>query len=441
MNVTVENLAPCKKLVRFEEDAQAVNEAFDAAEKEIQRKVSLPGFRPGKAPRQIVAKQYEKEIEEEAKHRLMSRCYQAGIKQQSLRVVNRPEIEEIQFGRGQNLLFAATVETAPEFELPEYRGLLAKRELGTVTEDDLKRAVEALQNQKAKFETVERPAGEGDIAVVNFTGTTDGKPIVEVAPAAQGLSEKKNFWVDTKSDSFLPGFGRQLIGAKAGDHKTIEVDFPADFAPTELAGKKGIYAVELVEVKIRVIPPIDDDLARSFGAENVAALHEGVRADLQNERNLQIRRSIRNQVVRNLLDRIQVDLPDSNVQNETRNIVYDIVSQNQKRGVPKDIIEKEKEEIYSSAQKNAKERVKAMYIFGRIAEKEGIRITDEDLNTRLIAMSQAYKMAPDKLVKELQKSGGLEEVQQQLLHEKVIDFLHENARIEDGPAPEGLAPV
>ena len=222
-----------------------------------------------------------------------------------------------------------------------------------------------------------------------------------------------------------------MIGSKAQDEKTVEIDFPADFPTAELAGKKGVYAVQLVEVKVRVVPPIDDQLAKEFGAESLSALREGVRADLQNERNLQTRRSIRNQVVRALLDRVQFDLPESFVQYETRNIVYDLVSQNQKRGVPKEAIEKEKEQIYSSAQQSAKERVKAMYVFSRIAEKEGIRVGNEELQTRIIALAQNYKMPADKLVKEMQKNNGIEELQQQLLHEKVIDFLHENARIED----------
>ena len=120
-----------------------------------------------------------------------------------------------------------------------------------------------------KFETVARELRLGDIAVVNYTGTCDGKPITDTAPTAKGLTEQKNFWVDAAPDSFIPGFADQLIGAKAGDKRTVNVDFPADFVTKQLAGKKGVYEVEVVEVKEKVLPPIDDAFAKKYDAENL----------------------------------------------------------------------------------------------------------------------------------------------------------------------------
>src|SRR6185436_1015156 len=155
----------------------------------------------------------------------------------------------------------------------------------------------------------------------------EGKPISEFAPAARGLTEQKNFWVEIKKDSFIPGFSEQLVGAKAGDKRTVNVDFPADFVTPQLAGRKGTYEVEVIEVKQRNLPPIDEAFAKAYGAENLEKLREGVRADLQNELNLRRKRAVRNQIIRGLLDRINFELPESVVQQETRSVVYELVNE------------------------------------------------------------------------------------------------------------------
>jgi trigger factor len=142
---------------------------------------------------------------DEVKRKLISDSYRKAVDENKLDVLGYPDIEEIQFSRGQPLQFAATMETAPEFELPEYKGIPVKREARTVTEDDVTRALDALRQQQVSFTTVQRPIQSGDFAVVNYSGTSDGKPIIELAPAAQGLNERKNFWVEVPSTAFIPG--------------------------------------------------------------------------------------------------------------------------------------------------------------------------------------------------------------------------------------------
>ena len=160
--------------MRVEVELQKVDETFESVTKDFQRHASLPGFRPGKAPREMVLRKYEKDIEGEVKKKLISDSYRKAVDEQKLDVLGYPDIEEIQFGRGQALQFAATIETAPEFQLPEYKGLPIKLEARTVTDADMERALDALREQQVKFETVDRPAQSGDIAVVNFTGTCEG---------------------------------------------------------------------------------------------------------------------------------------------------------------------------------------------------------------------------------------------------------------------------
>jgi trigger factor len=434
VNVTVENLAPCKKLVRVEVEAQKVDETFDSVTKEFQREAALPGFRPGKAPREMVLRKYSKDIEEEAKRKLISEAYKKAVEEQKLDVIGYPDIEEIQFNRGQALQFAATIETAPEFELPEYKGLPAKVEARTVSDADVDKALDMLREQRVSFKTVERPLAAGDIAVVNYTGSVEGKPITELAPTAKGLTEQKSFWVNMDGSGFIPGFAEQLMGAKAGDKRDVNVDFPVDFVTPQLAGKKGTYAVEVVEAKEKVLPALDEEFAKNYGAENLAKLKEGVRKDLENELSFKKERSIRNQIMRTLLDRVQFELPETPVAQETRNVVYDIVQENSKRGVTRQAIEEHKDQIYSAAASGAKERVKSNILLQRIAEKEDIKVSQEEIVRRINHLANMYQIPAEKFAKDLQKRNGLIEIYDQLMNEKVIDVLQKNAAVEEVPA-------
>ena len=417
-------------------DAKAVDEAFDAMTKNFQKEASLPGFRPGKAPRALVLKKYEKDIQGEVKRKLIGDSYRQAVDDKKLDVLGSPDIEEIQFGRGQALQFAATIETAPEFQLPEYKGLPVKRETRSVTDEDVERALNLLREQQVKFQTVARAAQSGDIAVVNYTGTSDGKPLTEIAPTAKGLTGQKNFWVEMRPGAFIPGFSDQLLGAQAGDKRTVNVDFPADFVTKDLAGRKGVYEVEVVEVKEKVLPPLDDAFAKSYDAENLEKLRAGVRRDLENELKYKQGKDTRSQILRGLLSRVTFDLPEGSVARETRNVVYELVQENAKRGVSREVIEKEKDAIYSAAAGSAKERVKLAFLIQRIAEKEDIKVAQEEILQRVQTLATVYQIAPDKFLKDLQKRNGLVEIYDQIAHEKVMEFLENNARIETVPAAQ-----
>jgi trigger factor len=421
--------------VRVELDAAAVDTAFDAITKDIQKQAVLPGFRPGKAPRDMVIKKYDAEIKDEAKRKLIGDSYRKAIDEQKLSVVGYPDIEEVQFGRGQSLQFTATVETAPDFQLPEYKGLPATIETKSVTDADVEKALDLLRGQQADYKTVTRALSNGDIAVVNYTGTSEGKAITELAPTAKGLTEQKNFWVETGDNSFIPGFAAQLIGANAGDKRTVNVDFPADFVTRELQGKKGVYEVELVEVKEKVLPELNDEFAKKYGAEDLEKLKAGVRTDLENELKHSKTKSIRGQVIKALMDKVNFDLPETAVANETRNVVYDLVRQNTQRGINRDLIEQQKDQIYAAAAGNAKERVKLAFLVGKIAALEKIQASQEDVIKRAQQLAMMYQQPLDQFIKDLQKRNGVNELYEQVMHEKVLELIEQHAVItETAPA-------
>jgi trigger factor len=254
------------------------------------------------------------------------------------------------------------------------------------------------------------------------------------------LTEKKDFWLHVAKDSFIPGFTEQLIGAKVGEKRTVNVDFPADFVAKELSGKKGVYEVEVTQVKEKALPELNDEFARSFGAEDTARLRAGVHDDLQNELNFKIKRGVRDQLVRELLQRVTCELPESIVLNETRNVVYDIVRENQQRGVPKDVIEKQKDEIFSGANNSAKLRVKAAFVLGRIAEKEGIKADQKEITQRILQLADQYQIKPEQMIKQLRDRNGFGEIEEQIVSAKVLDFLELNAKVEEA-LPTGVTPA
>jgi trigger factor len=426
--------------VRVELDVQAVDAAFESMTKDFQKQANLPGFRPGKAPKEMVVRKYEKDIQDEVKRKLIGDSYKKAIEEKKLDVLGHPDIEEIQFGRGQALQFAATIETEPEFQLPEYKGLPVKRDGKTVTDEDVERALNLLREQQVKFEKADRELRPGDIAVVNYIGTCDGKPITDTAPTAKGLTEQKNFWVEMQPTSFIPGFADQLAGGKAGDKRTVNVDFPADFVTKELAGKKGVYEVEIAELKEKVLPTLDDAFAKTYDCENLEKLRENVRRDLENELKYKQTRDSRAQIVKGLMDRVNFELPETAVAKETRNVVYDIVRENTKRGISRETIEKEKEQIYSVAAQGAKERVKLAFLIQRIAEKEEIKVAQEEILRRVQTLAAMYQIAPDKFLKDLRKRNGLIEIYDSLAHEKVMEFLENNAKFETVTSAEAPIP-
>ena len=333
------------------------------------------------------------------------------------------------------------METAPDFQLPEYMGLPVKRQVRSVTDEDVVKALDALRQPRATYQTVTRPIQAGDIAVVNYAGTCDGKPISEIAPGAGRLSEQKAFWLAIEPGWFVPGFTEQLIGGVDGEKRTVTVDFPGEFPTTELAGKKGVYAVEVIGVKEKVLPAVDEEFAKSYGAESMEMLKTGVRKDLENELEFSQSKDIRNQIVRALMENVNFELPETALAHETRNVVYDIVQENSKRGITRDVIEKQKEQIFSAATQGAKGRLKVAFLLQKIAEKEGIKVSDAELSARVIRMAQTYQIPPERFAKDLKKRNGLIEIFDQIMNEKVLDMLQKNAKVEEiapVPAPAAL---
>ena len=437
MEVTITDLSPCKKQLRIEIDAETVNAKFDAVAKDFRRHAHLPGFRPGKAPLPNVMRSYGDKIGEEAKRTLMSDSYAKALKENKLRPVIMPEVEELQFGHGKPFQYLATLEVTPAFEMPEYIGIEVEKERRSVNDADIAKALDTLREQRVSYADMDRPAVEEDFIVVNFTGTIDDKPITDLIKVARGLTEQKNFWLHKTQNPLIPGTVEALIGSSKGDKKTVTVTIPDDFVYEEIVGKEAKYEIEVVQVKEKSLPELDDKFAKGFGAESMDKLREGVENDLKNELEYSQKKSIRNQCVDKLLSAVNCDLPETIVNEATRAAVHNIVQQNHERGVGKEIIEENKDKIYANAKTDAEVRVKANYILSKIAEKEGIKVTDQELSRQVAAMAAQQKVKPQKLAQQLKDNGTIYKVQEEIMNAKVIDLLEEKAKVtEIDPKPE-----
>lgn len=421
-------------MLKVDVDAKTVDETFETITTELQRAVKLPGFRPGKVPKDIIKKNFAKELEAEVRRKIVNDSYKKAVSEHKLHPVSSPDVKEGALNRAQNFTFDITVETAPDFELPEYKGLPAKKEIRVVGDEEVQRGLDVLRERGAAYIDVERAAKEGDIVVVNYTGTSEGRPLTDFAPTARGLTHQENFWMEIKPGHFVPGFTEQLQGGAKGEKKTVTVTFPQEFVAPQLAGKQGVYEVDIVQVKEKTLPEANDDFAKQWGAESIEKLRQGIRADLEAELLGKVRRSVRSQLINALSGKVQCELPESLVQGETRSVIYDIVAENTQRGVSKEKIDEQKNEIYSYAANSAKEKLKMAFVLGRIAEKENIKVTQQELTARILAIAQEREIKPDKLIKDLEKNNGVGAIHEQLLLSKVVDFIEEKAAIEEMPA-------
>src|SRR6476620_6106596 len=256
MKVEVENQPQGITTLRIELPPDEVRKEWDGIANNYARYARIPGYRPGKAPRQVIEKKFRKEIQDEVTKALVSKSYQEAIEEKQLRVVSLTDVGDVEFGDDRSMRFKATVVTAPEFDLPDYKNIPVQLPDTTVNEADVDAQIERLRDQTADFvDVAARELAMGDFAVLDFTGAIDGVAISDIVPeASKNLHGGKKFWLHLAPKNFLPKFCEQIVGMKPGDTRSVQVEFHADFPVTELAGKKADYAVTLTEVKDKVLP-------------------------------------------------------------------------------------------------------------------------------------------------------------------------------------------
>jgi trigger factor len=433
MKVEVEKKPESVSTLQIELPAEEVSKEWDAIANSFARFAKIPGYRPGKAPRAVIEKRFRKEIQDEVTKKLVSKSYHDAIEQKKLRVASLTNLEDVQFGDDKSMRFRATVVTEPEFELPGYKEIPVELPDTKVSETEIDAALERLRDQSADFvDLPERPAQMEDFVVIDFEGSIEGKPISEVAPqASKNIHGGKKFWLHLSPDNFLPKFCDQMIGQKRDETRTVTVDFPADFAVKELAGKQATYQVTLREIKEKVLPVLDDAFAAKLvPGKSLAELRHVIEHDVEHAKEHELERSKEAQIVTYLQERTKIELPPSLLRNETKRALAELVQRNRARGIPDEMLKDKEKELIETAAGLAAHRLKANFILERIAEKEKIELTKEDLDLRIRQEAQRYNISSEKMRKELEEHDGLNAFAEQILLGKVLDFLKANVSVQ-----------
>ena len=433
MNVAFEPLPNCLANLKIEVDPPDVQKKFSEITSQYAKQARLPGFRQGKAPRSVVEKKFTKEIREEVTRQVLSDACREAIKERNLRVIQLEEIEDVEWGEDKSLKFRATLVLQPEFDVPDYKGIPVTVPGAEVTDKDVDESIESLREQQADFPDVTpgRPAAMEDYVVVDYDGTIEGEPVhVKFPKAGKPLSHNKDFWIKMTDEAFFPGYCTNLVGANIGEMREFDVEVPTDFPVEGMPGSKIHYKVTLKELKQRTLPEVNDAFAETVAkGKTLAELRVMAREEIVRQKQREADATKRSSVMAHLTAKVECELPTNLVRQQTQSILDEIVRENQERGVADEILREHEKDLVGSAAQSARDRIKGTFILLRIAEKEKIGVTDMDMRRRIAQLAQRSKMSFDKMLKELQKRGVIDQIREELITAKTLDFIASQASV------------
>lgn len=433
MNIQVNDVSETRKSLIITLDATEVETEHKAVLAEFSQYAQVPGFRPGKVPAAMIAKKYGKQMAEELKQKVVSRAYRGAVEDKKLPILTVVNVEPGEVAAGQAASVSLTVDVRPEFKLPEYQGLPVTSDPVDPTDTEVENVITGLRGERADFKVAERAGAKGDYVKLSYTGSLDGKPIAEIAPDKQIYGSVPQTWeeVEGEHEGVLPGLGAQLGGLKAGDKKTVTINFPAEFAAVPaLAGKAASYDVEVLEIRERVLPALDEAFFKAHQVENLEGLQTQVRSNLKMQKDYQNRAAQRRQVTEALAAKVDFPVPQSMVDSETQQVLRQFIEENMRRGATEDAFEKDKKQLVEGAQKAATTRVKLQLILARVAEEEKLSVTERDIDAFIYREAARSNQKPDKLAKDLGRDREqLRAAQQSILFDKAVDFLVSKATV------------
>jgi len=432
VNVQLSPVSESRKNLLVTLDKEEVDTEHQAVLGEYVRQARLPGFRPGKAPASLVIKRFSKEIAEEFKQKVVTKAYRGALEKEKLDVLNVVSVDEGKIEQGLSAAITVTVDVRPEFSLPDYIGLPTTIAPVEPTDAEIDGIIQALRSERADFRAAERPAAKGDYVKLAYEGSLDGAKISEIAGDKQLYAKVPQTWeeVEGANEGIIPGLGKQLAGVSKGDKKTVPIVFPANFQPLPaLSGKTAEYALEIQEVRERVLPDLNEAFFKAHQVDDLEGLRSQVRTNLRIQKEQRNRAAQRSQVTQALAERVQFEPPSSLVEAETQSVLRQFIQENMRRGIPAEQFEKDKKELFEGARKAAAGRVKVQLILAKIAEAEKISVEDRDVDLYIRNEAARSNQRPDKIAKELSRDReALRSVQQSIIFDKSVDFLVSKAK-------------
>ncbi len=438
MNITLEKQPDCRVGAHIEVPAEAVNSERDSIVASFAAQAKVPGYRPGKIPRSIIEKRFAKGIEEELRERLIRGGCSAASDKEEQDVLGVGKVEDSTFHPDQTFTFKAELIIAPEFKLPEYKGIEVKLESTDVNADEIDATLENLRERFADFKDVEGSVSEGNFAIVDYKAKLDGKLLSEEEFEVGALAENEGFWVKIDEESFLPGFAKQLIGMKSGDSKEVTITLDDEFAFEDLRGKELVYDVQLKEVKQQELPELNDELAEKIEpGKTLEEIRTLIEENMKNEKETRRQDSMTDQILSHLGEDLNFELPEHLVHGETQRMVNTMVQQGQQNGMADEAIMEHQEQIMSNAAVSAKSNVKTTFILEQIAKEENIEASDDDVRQQVAMMAAQSGRPVKKIVRELRDSNGFDDIRHRVTIGRTLDFLRSNASVTEVEAETG----
>ncbi|MCP4481738.1 MAG: trigger factor [bacterium] len=407
---------PCEIELEFEINQEAVDAARLKAFTKIQAQAEIKGFRKGKAPLDMIKMKFSANAEHELLQELIPQAISEGVKSQKIDALFYPEVKDMDVKDG-IVKFKAVYEVAPNFEVNNYKGLAIKKKVAKVTEKDLKDYLNQLRDRSSSLEVDEAAIISDDSFVtIDYEGKIDGEVF-------EGGSEKDRI-LSIKNSGFIDGFSEGLVGLKVADEKKLELKFPKDYHAKEYADKDVVFYVKVLEIKKKVLPKLDTEFVKKFGADSVEDLKKKTKESLNLEKEKQNKRELEDEVIDKLIKNNPVEVPKTMVVNETNRIAEKTKEQYKYYGMN----DFDVTPMMDKFKKDAERQVKAYYILNQITDKESLKADDQDIESRI---QEALKQNPtqEKEVKAyFEDSKNKVNIMTDIVHKKLFDFLLENAK-------------
>lgn len=429
MKVNAERIDNHRLCLEVEVGEQEVNQALDKAYRRLVNKVSIPGFRKGRAPRRVVEARLGKQVLlDEAFDIIAPAAYLQALKEHNVEPVDQPEIEVVTLAENKPLVFKATVVTKPEVTLGEYKGLTVAKPSDAVSEEDVDRQLEVLRQRQARMVVVEDAVlQKGDFAIIDFAGTVDGQPFK--GGDAQGYP------LEVGAGRFIPGFEEQLVGAKVGEQRTVTVTFPADYFVQELAGKEAVFTVTVKDIKRKEVPALDDEFAKDVSDfATLAELRADLRSKLEQVARDKAEEAFKNNAVKKAVDNATVDIPDVMIEQRIDRMLENLAINLENRGIKMaDYLKYTKTDIPTLRQKYrdaAAYNVKTDLVLEAIAKAENLTATDADVAEEIATMAKSFQASEDEVRQIIEKQGRMEALKTTVVRRKATELIVSTAQPE-----------
>ncbi len=433
MRIQVEDINSTRKKVTVSVEESAIERTQKQVVGEFSRQVRIPGFRPGKAPPNIILRKYARDVAGELERKSIAEAYEEMVENGRLQICSVVELEpgEIKVGQPAEITFLVDVE--PEFTLPEYKGISVMVPPSQVSEEEVDRILHTLRSQRAEFKEKDGPAEDSDYVQVSYEGRLEGRPLEEIAPDQPLFARQSQTWEEASAErGDFPGLAKQLIGLAAGDEKEITVDFDGDFEIEALRGKSVQYDVKVTEIREKVLPELDEDFLAAFEVESVELLKHSIRADLTDRKEKERRRIMREQVLNFLGDKTSFDLPQSAVDEESEYLFQTMLEFRHNAQEAEDDPAEVEAGLREDAVAEARRRVKINRVLRKIAEIEHIQPEEKDYQNFIIKEAMQTRQMPEKIAKAINKDRSrLRAMQESIVFNKTLDFLVEQSTVAE----------